>query len=121
MSSLTEKIGKMIEEALPKASLGEDFEYDVSMTVMPGPGNQPMPMLIVTFACKAVTIGEWHSGCIMMQPALPQQDDIDTLVQNSVKSLLDIRTQHAAQALASSNGHGKPDPAQVKGLIYPGS
>ncbi len=118
--TLTSKINAMIEDALPRFALGEEIEYEASIVLAPAPNGQPAPMIALTFACKAVTIGEWHSGVVMMQCALPVQEQIDDVVQNAVGQLLAIRSQHASAALSSQNGHGHTDPAQAKGLIYPG-
>lgn len=119
MSSITEKINEMVEDAIPRFALGEDFEYDTSMVLMPGPGGQPMPMIAMSFACKAMTIGEWHSGCVMMPVALPTQENIDEIVKNSVRSLLDIRAQASSQMMAESNGHKQVDPSRASSLLRP--
>lgn len=123
MSTISQKFADMIQDALDRGiGLGEDIEYDVCIQGMPGPGNQPQPVLGVAFTLPGTTLGEGHAIMIFLPPSVPDQSEVDEIVRRIVEGLVQTRSQVSQQVMqvaAQSNGHG-PVPPRPSGLILPG-
>lgn len=111
---ISRSVEQMIADSLERTG-NSDIDYDVSMAVIPGPQG-PQPILAITMVIPALTLGDNHSGCVLIQPAIPPQEAIDDMVRQMVEGLKNAREKAGQQTLAQSNGHGDP-----KGLIVPGS
>lgn len=110
-TSISEQVGNLVQDALERVTT-ENVQWDVSMTVVPGPTG-PQPILVLTLVIAALVVGDHHSGCVMLQPAIPRQEQMDDLVRSLVNGLLDARQATKVQA----NGHSQGGPSS---LILPG-
>lgn len=126
MSTISQKITVLVEDAIERGiTQGEDLEYDIALTAVPGPGGQPQAMLAMAFTMSAVALGNGHSLMLLLPPAIPGQEEVDDMLRRVVQGLVQTRSQAAAkemqEAAVSSNGH-KDIPGHVSksGLILPG-
>jgi hypothetical protein len=86
--NLLDKVSKTVEASLIKYSQGEDAEYAISLTVLPGNQvGQFVPALITVITLPGIVIGEKaQSVSINFNLALPEEQ-IDKLVSESVEGL----------------------------------
>jgi hypothetical protein len=116
--NIIEENEKIVAAAVETYALGEDVHYSVSLTLMPGPNGQPMPVLIYLISIPGLGIGERMVG-----QTLSQNIAVDPSVEHAIKDIIEqlksTRSQQAAEAMSSpkpqSNGQGQHHP----GLIDP--
>jgi len=109
---------KILAEAVETYALGEDVHWAISLTLIPGQGGQPAPVLIYLVSIPGLGIGErlvaqTMSGNIIVDPDIPR------MVNQMIEYLKNQRSEAAQQAMSTplpqQNGHGTPLP----GLIDP--
>lgn len=114
---ITQVVTEMVATCLAEQG-HDDIDYIVSGALIPGEGGRPQTVITITFVVNAVTLGDTHSGSVMIPPAIPDPTAMVDLVRQLASGLKEAKAKAADQVLASSNGHGQADPTR---LIVPGS
>lgn len=79
-----------------RLSTGERVEYLVAPTVVPGDQGQPIPMLALTLAIPALTMGERIHWTSMIPNLWTSQEQFDSIVGQALAALLNGRSQQAS-------------------------
>ena len=109
---------KIVAEAVETYALGEDVHYAVSLTVMPGPTGQPVPVLVYVISLPGLGIGDRLVAQTMSQN-VAVDPSAEHLVKDMIEQLKNSRSQQAQEAMKTpppqQNGQGGYHP----GLIDP--
>lgn len=102
---ITDEVAGWINEALDTRPDERGTKFDVSLTVMPGPGGQPMPAFVVTIVVKHNVLGQTLTGQAAIPTITPTQEQVQGLVNQTLNELQQARSKDTADF----NGQGSGD------------
>jgi hypothetical protein len=104
--SMTEKMRTATADAIDRLALGDDIDWDVSVTLSP-----QGPIFMCTFSMAAPVLGEAivHSIGVTINAASKPEMTAEEIVSGAFENLRARRTE----MLAGGNGHGMHQPGTL--------
>lgn len=117
MSRITETVAEIVADVIDRAAPGQGLDYEVALTLVPGPQGQPQPLLVIVLTIPSPILNQGLASTLLVQSLAPEAEQIESTVRTAIEGLQQQRTA----MLAGSNGHGgAPGPMTPSGLIIPG-
>jgi hypothetical protein len=105
MMAITDRSGEvriLVATALRKVALGQDFSFDISCDLMPGPNGKLAIAYTVVTSMDSPLLGQPSMFTInQIQSVTPTAEQVDLEMGNAVASLRDAATR----VLSGGNGH----------------